>query len=58
MSRNKFKHRMKEGVTMGLSLKSPFCFMCYGLNPANGFQEFSDFFNQLIRQHWIKLLDI
>jgi hypothetical protein len=29
MSRNKVKHLMKDGVTMGLSQKSPFCLMGY-----------------------------
>jgi len=30
MSRNKFKHLMKDCVTMGHSPKSPFCLMGYG----------------------------
>jgi hypothetical protein len=29
MSRNKFKHLMKDCVTMGHSPKSPFCLMSY-----------------------------
>ena len=30
MSRNKFKHLMKDCVTMGHSPNSPFCLMRYG----------------------------
>ena len=30
MSRNKFKHLMKDCVTMGHSPKSPFCLVSYG----------------------------
>ena len=44
MSRNKFKHLMKDCVTMGHSPKSPFCLMSYGLTHSNRFREVSDFF--------------
>jgi hypothetical protein len=43
MSRNKFTHLVKDYVTMGLRLESPFCLMSYGLSHANRFREFSDF---------------
>ena len=49
MSRNKFKHLMKDCVTMGHSPKSPFCLMSYGLTHSNRFREFSDFFKSVNR---------
>jgi hypothetical protein len=44
MSRNKFKHLLKDCVTMGHSRNSPCCLMCYLLTHSNRFREFSDFF--------------
>jgi hypothetical protein len=44
MSRNEFKHLMKDCVTMGHGLKSPFCVIGYAKPILTDFQEFSGLF--------------
>ena len=44
MSGNKFKHLLKNCVTMGHNPNSFFCLMNYGQTHSNRFREFSDFF--------------
>ena len=44
MSRNKFKHLMKDCVRMGQSPKSPFCLMSYAQTHSNRFREISGSF--------------
>jgi hypothetical protein len=51
MSRNKFKHLMKNCVTVGHSPKSPFCLVSYMQTHSNRFREISVFYNQLTGQH-------
>jgi hypothetical protein len=44
MSRNKFKHLMKDCVTMGHSPQSPFCLVSYAKPILTDSQEISGFF--------------
>ena len=43
MSQDKFKHLMKDYISMNYSLKILFCLMSYSLTHCNRFRELLDF---------------